>query len=218
MDKAVCRRDPQFSDRMGRPLNRSQTGSDARLPNRAPHSQPCDRCASQLPRRNGGVERRSDRVWCSTSICSAATEAARHHNNSSDRRDHVNGESNTPDDRSSHGGWSSQWGPMTPFIEQWSMAMRAWADAWSAFVPGHAGRRPGRRRPSQRGQAAPRFIATLASATPPRVGGGHARRSPHGGHRERSRAVNRWTGGGLLRPGAHRTRFSITRADGDTSR
>lgn len=25
---------------------------------------------------------------------------------------------------------------MTPFIEQWSMAMRAWTDAWSAFVPG----------------------------------------------------------------------------------
>jgi hypothetical protein len=63
-------------------------------------------------------------------------EAARNHNNYSDRRDHVNGKSNPQNERSGYGSWSSQWGPMTPFIEQWSMAMRAWTDAWSAFVPG----------------------------------------------------------------------------------
>jgi hypothetical protein len=63
-------------------------------------------------------------------------EAARNRDNNSDRRDHVNGKSNPHNERSSYGGWSSQWGPMTPFMEQWSMAMRAWGEAWSAFVPG----------------------------------------------------------------------------------
>jgi hypothetical protein len=32
------------------------------------------------------------------------------------------------------GNWFNPWGPLTPLMEQWLAAMRAWTDTWSAFL------------------------------------------------------------------------------------
>ena len=42
------------------------------------------------------------------------------------------------DDRQNTGGWSTAWGPMSPFILPWMNAMRMWTDALTSFAPGAA--------------------------------------------------------------------------------
>jgi hypothetical protein len=62
-------------------------------------------------------------------------EAAGNHNRNNNGRNHMD------DKRTNYGGqngWQNPWGSMPPFTEQWLMAMRAWTEAWSAFIPGGA--------------------------------------------------------------------------------
>jgi len=40
------------------------------------------------------------------------------------------------DDRQNFGGWSTAWGPMSPFVLPWMNAMRMWTDALTMFAPG----------------------------------------------------------------------------------
>ena len=40
------------------------------------------------------------------------------------------------DDRQNYGGWSTAWGPMSPFVLPWMNAMRMWTDALTMFAPG----------------------------------------------------------------------------------
>lgn len=40
------------------------------------------------------------------------------------------------DDTRGYTGWSNPWNPMPNPMQQWATMMRAWADAWLAFVPG----------------------------------------------------------------------------------
>ena len=42
------------------------------------------------------------------------------------------------DDRQNFGGWSTAWGPMSPFVLPWMNAMRMWTDALTMFAPGGA--------------------------------------------------------------------------------
>lgn len=65
-------------------------------------------------------------------------------------------------ERPDYGNMFTPWGPMTPLMEQWSAAVRAWTEAWSAFLPGG---RPGAW-PSQAWTAAATGYAT-AVAPPP---------------------------------------------------
>jgi hypothetical protein len=51
-------------------------------------------------------------------------------------QENPNGRGHMSEDKSSYNSWSNPWGPMSPLMEQWSMAMRTWTDAWSAMVPG----------------------------------------------------------------------------------
>jgi hypothetical protein len=43
------------------------------------------------------------------------------------------------DDRQNFGGWSTAWGPMSPFLVPWTNAIRMWTDALTMFVPGAGG-------------------------------------------------------------------------------
>jgi hypothetical protein len=40
------------------------------------------------------------------------------------------------DDRQNYGGWSTAWGPMSPFLVPWTNAIRMWSEALTMFVPG----------------------------------------------------------------------------------
>jgi hypothetical protein len=57
-------------------------------------------------------------------------EAARMNREHPDRRGYMS------DNSANYGNRPNPWGPMAPFTEQWMAAMRAWTEAWSAFVPG----------------------------------------------------------------------------------
>jgi hypothetical protein len=63
-------------------------------------------------------------------------EAAR--NNSSQNGNSSHGGEKNPmsNEKPNYTNWTNPWGPMSPLMEQWTMAMRAWTDAWSAFIPG----------------------------------------------------------------------------------
>jgi hypothetical protein len=43
------------------------------------------------------------------------------------------------DDRQNYGGWSTAWGPMSPFLVPWTNAIRMWSEALTMFVPGGGG-------------------------------------------------------------------------------
>jgi hypothetical protein len=62
-------------------------------------------------------------------------DAARHNQNNP-RQDGQNGTGHMSSERPNYGNWFNPWGPMMPIVEQWSVAVRAWTDAWSAFLPG----------------------------------------------------------------------------------
>jgi hypothetical protein len=49
---------------------------------------------------------------------------------------HPDGRGPMSDDRQNFGGWSTAWGPMSPFILPWMNAMRMWTDALTMFAPG----------------------------------------------------------------------------------
>jgi len=83
-------------------------------------------------------------------------EAARH------SQDRQNGTGHMNSERPNYGNLFNPWGPMTPLMEQWSAAVRAWTDAWSAFLPGG---RPGAW-PSQAWTAAATGYAA-GTPTPP---------------------------------------------------
>jgi hypothetical protein len=51
-------------------------------------------------------------------------------------RDNPNNRGYMGEDKTSYSSWSNPWGPMSPLMEQWSVAMRAWTDAWTALIPG----------------------------------------------------------------------------------
>jgi hypothetical protein len=57
-------------------------------------------------------------------------EAARQNNHQQNGRDYMNGE------KPNYGTWSNPWGPMAPLFDQWSAAMRMWAEMWAPFLPG----------------------------------------------------------------------------------
>ena len=48
------------------------------------------------------------------------------------------GESNMNNEKPNYGNFFNPWGPAAPMMEQWATAMRAWTEAWSAFIPGMA--------------------------------------------------------------------------------
>ena len=51
-------------------------------------------------------------------------------------RDHPDNRGQMHSNRTSQNSWTNPWGPMALPMQQWMTVMRAWADAWSAFVPG----------------------------------------------------------------------------------
>jgi hypothetical protein len=57
-------------------------------------------------------------------------EAASRYQNRPDGRGAMN------DDRQNPGGWSTAWGPMSPFVLPWMNAMRMWTDALTMFATG----------------------------------------------------------------------------------
>jgi len=57
-------------------------------------------------------------------------EAARQNHNPSNGREYMNSE------KPNYGSWSNPWGPMAPLFDQWSAAMKTWAELWAPFLPG----------------------------------------------------------------------------------
>jgi hypothetical protein len=51
-------------------------------------------------------------------------------------RDNPNNRGRMGEEKSSYNNWSNPWGPISPLMEQWTVAMRTWSDAWTALMPG----------------------------------------------------------------------------------
>jgi hypothetical protein len=98
--------------------------------------------------------------------------AGRYHNR-------PNGRGPMNDDRQNYGGWSTAWGPMSPFLAPWTNAMRMWTDALTTFAPG-AGPQQGwsTGAPDYGAHATPGGAAPFTGAATPRVSVKVSSRSP----------------------------------------
>lgn len=66
-----------------------------------------------------------------------------------------------------YGGGNNPWNPFTMMAEQWMMAMRAWTQAWSAFMPGMNPQQPWN--PMSCAPGPSRISVNVASARPVEV-------------------------------------------------